>query len=201
MKRWIVVSILILVLAVTLAGTALAQSGTPPTPNTCQCGETPGMMMQGGGMRGGDARGERGMPEWVGMDDAAEKLLGMTEAEIQAARLDGKSLAELAQAKGVSKDALVKAILDEHKADLAKLVADGKMTQAQADAMVSRMQEQVKLMVERTGTGPMWQNQPGQGQGQNSAPMMQRQGGQGSQREFGRRGGGMMGQRGSGVTQ
>jgi len=199
MKRWIVVSILILVLAVTLAGTALAQSGTPPTPNSCQCGETPGMMMQGGGMRGGDARGERGMPEWVGMDDAAEKLLGMTAAEIQAARLDGKSLAELAQAKGVSKDALVKAILDEHKADLAKLVADGKMTQAQADAMVSRMQEQVKLMVERTGTGPMWQNQPGQGQGQNSAPMMQRQGGQGGQREFGRHGG-MMGQRGSGVT-
>ena len=157
MKRWIVVSILILVLAVTLAGTALAQSGTPPTPNSCQCGETPGMMMQGGGMRGGDARGERGMPEWVGMDDAAEKLLGMTEAEIQAARLDGKSLAELAQAKGVSKDALVKAILDEHKADLAKLVADGKLTQAQAEAMVNRMQEQVKLMVERTGTGPMWQ--------------------------------------------
>jgi hypothetical protein len=75
-------------------------------------------------------------------------------------------------------------------------VADGKMTQAQADAMVSRMQEQVKLMVERTGTGPMWQNQPGQGRGQNSAPTMP-QGGQGG---FGRRGGGMMGQRGSGVS-
>ena len=200
MKRWIVVSILILVLAVTLAGTALAQSGTPPTPNSCQCGETPGMMMQGGGMRGGDARGERGMPEWVGMDDAAEKLLGMTAAEIQAARLDGKSLADLAKAKDVSKDALIQAILDEHEADLAKLVADGKMTQAQAEAMLNRMQEQVKLMVERTGTGPMWQNQPGQGQGQNSAPMMPRQGGQGGQREPGRRGGGMMGQRGSGVT-
>ena len=114
------------------------------------------------------------MPEWAGMDDAAEKLLGMTQAEIQAARLAGKSLAELAQAKGVSKDALIQAILDEHKADLGKLVADGKMTQAQADAMVSRMQEQVKLMVERTGTGPMWQNQPGQGRGQNSAPTMPR---------------------------
>ena len=149
------------------------------------------MMPQGGGMRGGDARGGRGMPEWAGMDDAAEKLLGMTQAEIQAARLDGESLAELAQAKGVGKDVLIEAILDEHKADLAKLVADGKMTQAQADAMVSRMQEQVKLMVERTGAGPMWQNQPGQGQ--NSAPMMPRQ------REPGRRGGGMMGQRGNGV--
>lgn len=201
MKRWIAVALLILVLAVTLAGTALAQTGTPPTADTCQCGGMSGMMMQGGGMRSGDARGERGMPEWAGMDDAAEKLLGMTQAEIQAARLAGKSLAELAQAKGVSKDALIRAILDEHKADLAKLVVDGKMTQAQADAMISRMQEQVKLMVERTGTGPMWQNQPGQGQGQpNSAPMMQRQGSQGGQREFGRRGSGMMGQRGSGVT-
>ena len=201
MKRWIVVVILMLVLAVTLAGTALAQNGTPPTPNTtCQCGGTQDMMPQGGGMRGGDARGGRGMPAWAGMDDAAEKLLGMTQADIQAERLAGKSLAELAQAKGVSKDALVKAILDEHKADLAKLVADGKMTQAQADAMVNRMQEQVKLMVERTGTGPMWQNQPGQGQGQNSAPMMQRQGGQDGQREFGRRGGGMMAPRGNGVT-
>jgi hypothetical protein len=201
MKRWIIVALLILVLAVTLAGTALAQTGTPPTADTCQCGGMSGMMMQGGGMRGGDARGGRGMPEWAGMDDAAEKLLGMTQAEIQAARLAGKSLVELAQTKGVSKDALIRAILDEHKADLAKLVVDGKMTQAQADAMISRMQEQVKLMVERTGTGPMWQNQPGQGQGQpNSAPMMQRQGSQGGQREFGRRGGGMMGQRGSGVT-
>jgi hypothetical protein len=198
MKRWIVVPILILALAVMLAGTAFAQTGTPPTNDTCPWGSMPGTMMQGGGMRGGDVRGGRGMPEWAGMDDAAEKLLGMTAAEIQAARLDGKSLAELAQAKGVSKDALIRAILDEHKADLAKLVADGKMTQAQADAMVNRMQEQVKLMVERTGTGPMWQNQSGQGQ--NSAPTMPRQGGQGGQREFGRRGGGMMGQRGSGVT-
>jgi hypothetical protein len=198
MKRWIVVPILILALAVMLAGTALAQTGTPPTADTCQCGGMSGMMRQGGWMRSSDARGGRGMPEWAGMDDAAEKLLGMTAAEIQAARLDGKSLAELAQAKGVSKDALIQAILDEHKTDLAKLVTDGKMTQAQADAMVSRMQEQVKLMIDRTGTGPMWQNQSGQGQ--NSAPMMPRQGAQGGQREFGRRGGGMMGQRGSGVT-
>ena len=195
MKRWIAVSILILVLAVTLAGTALAQTGTPPTSDTCQCGAMPGTMMQGGGMRSGDTRGGRGMPEWAGMDDAAAALLGMTQEEIQAERLAGKSLAVLAQAKGVSVDTLSEAIVAEHQADLAKLVADGKMTQAQADAMISRMQEQVKLMVERTGTGPMWQNQSGQGQ--NSAPMMQRQGGQS---EFGRRGGGMMGQRGSGVT-
>jgi hypothetical protein len=155
------------------------------------------MMPWGGGMRGGDARGGRGMPEWAGMDDAAEKVLGMTQAEIQAQRLAGKSLAGLAQAKGVSQDALIKAILDEHKVDLAKLVADGKLTQAQADAMVNRMQEQVKLMVERAGTGPMWRNQPGQGQGQNGAPMLP---GQGSQGEFDRRGRGMMAPRGGSVT-
>ena len=198
MKRWVVIAILILVLAATLAGTAFAQSGTPPAPSTiCQCGGTPGTMPWGGGMRDGDAPGGRGLPEWAGMDDAAEKLLGMTQAEIQAERLAGKSLAELAQAKGVSKDALTKAILDEHKADLAKLVANGKMTQAQADAMVNRMQEQVKLMVERSGTGPLWRDPLGQGRGQNSAPMMRRQGGQG---DFGRRSGRMMAPSGSGVT-
>jgi hypothetical protein len=135
MKRWIAVGILMLVLALALSATAFAQGGTPPLPNsTCPCGGTQGTMPQGGG---------RGMPEWAGMDDAAEELLGMTQAEIQAERLAGKSLAELAQAKGVSEAVLIQAIVDEHKADLAKLVADGKMTQAQADAMVSRMQEQV----------------------------------------------------------
>jgi len=145
-------------------------------------------MPWGGGMRGGSSMMGRGMPDWAGMDDAAEKLLGMTAEQIQAERLAGKSLVEIAKAKGVSEDALIKAILDEHKASLAKLVADGKLTQAQADLMTTRMQEQVKLMVERAGTGPMWQTQPGQSQGQGVAPMQR--GGRG----------GMMGGRWNGTT-
>jgi hypothetical protein len=194
------VAILVVALAAALAGTALAQGTTPPAATEpCPCGQTTGTMLWGGGMRGsadmmgGGMRGSagtmgRGMPDWAGMDDAAQKLLGMTEEQIQAERLAGKSLVEIAKAKGVNEDALVQAILDGHKASLAKLVADGKLTQAQADAMTSRMPEQVKLMVERAGVGPMWQTQPGQSQEQGVAPMPR--GGRG----------GMMGGRWNGTT-
>ena len=201
MKRWMVVAILVVTLTASLVGVALAQGTTPPAATEpCPYGQTPNAMPWGGGMRGsagmmgGGMRGSadmmgRGMPEWAGMDDAAQKLLGMTEEQIQAERLAGKSLVEIAKAKSVSEDALVKAILDEHKASLAKSVADGKLTQAQADTMTTRMQEQVKLMVERAGVGgPMWQTQPGQPQGQSATPMQR--GGRG----------GMMGGRWNGTT-
>lgn len=189
MKRWIVVAVLAVMLVAALVGTALAQGTTPPTgTETCPCGLTPGTMPQGDGMRGGGMRGG-GMPEWAGMDDVVEELLGLTTEQLQAERLAGKSLVQIAQAKGVSEAALTQAIMDDHKTDLAKLVSDGKLTQAQADAMLARMQDQVKLMVERTGVGPMWRSQPGQSQ--NVSPMM---GGDRGSR------GGMMGQRGAGIV-
>ncbi len=200
MKRWMLVAILVVALAAALVGTALAQGTTPPAATEpCPCGQTTGTMPWGGGMRGGTdmmgggMRGSAGMmsggmPDWAGMDDAAQKLLGMTAEQLQAERQAGKSLAEIATAKGVSEDALIQAILDSHKASLAKLVADGKLTQAQADAMTTRMPEQVKLMVKRAGSGPMWQTQPGQSQEQGVAPMPR--GGRG----------GMMGGRWNGTT-
>ena len=187
MKRWMIVAVLAVILVAALVGTALAQS-TPPAPagdGTCPCGLTSGTMPRGG-MSGG------GMPEWAGMDDVVEKLLGLTTEQLQAERLAGKSLVQIAQAKGVGEAALTQAIMDDHKADVAKLVSDGKLTQVQADAMLTHMQDQVKLMVERTGVGPMGRSQSGQSQGQNVSPMMG--GGRGGR-------GGMMGQRGTGIVQ
>lgn len=188
MKRWFGVGILVLVLTAALAGVALAQGTTPPAAtDTRPCGLTPGAMPWGGGMRGGVAG--RGMPDWAGADDAVQKLLGMTAEQLQAERWAGKSLVDVAAAKGVSEDALIAAIVESHKAALAQLVADGKLTQAQADAMAVRMQEQVKLMVERTGTGPAWRTQPAQpAAGQGVAPLLR--GGRG----------GMMGGRWNGTT-
>ena len=78
----------------------------------------------------------------------------MTDEQIQAERLAGKSLAQIAASKNVSEDKLISTILEAKKADLAKLVAAGKLTQAQMDAMVQNMQTQVKTMVERTNVGP-----------------------------------------------
>ena len=53
-----------------------------------------------------------------------------------------------------------------------KLVADGKLTQAQMDLMVEQMQTQVKTMVERTTVGPM-QGRQGMGRMQSGTGQMQ----------------------------
>jgi hypothetical protein len=180
MKRWLVVAILVAALVTVVSGTALAQSTAPAT-GTWPCGLTPATGVRGSMMGGGMLGGMRGMPAWAGLSESVETLLGMTAAEIQTERQAGKSLVEIAASKNVTEDALIQAILDDHKADLAQLVADGKLTQAQADAMIARMQEQVKVMVERTGVGPMM------GQGQQNVPPA------GSRGRGGMRGGGMFG--------
>jgi hypothetical protein len=116
----------------------------------------------------------RGAPAWAGQPEEVATLLGMTAEQIQAERLAGKSLAQIADAKGISEDKLISTILDAKKADLAALVADGKLTQAQMDLMVEHMQTQVKTMVERTTVGPAFNHTEGaQSGGQNPAGMGQ----------------------------
>jgi lambda repressor-like predicted transcriptional regulator len=151
MKRLISVAVLAMVIASLFAVSALAagpvggrwaQNGAPQAPNAaCPMGG------QGGGMMG--------RPAWAGQPDEVAALLGMTAEEIHAERLAGKSLAQIAQSKGVSTDTLVATMLTAKKAALQQAVTDGKLTQAQADLMVERMMAQMKIMVERTTTGPM----------------------------------------------
>lgn len=68
---------------------------------------------------------------------AIAKVLGMTEAELMTAMRDGKTIADLAQEKGVSTDAIVNAIVAAEKERLDQAVADAKLTQAQADALLN----------------------------------------------------------------
>jgi hypothetical protein len=157
MKRFMIVAVAVGILALALTSTAFAQGpvqgqGTQPgihTPGT-------GLMQPGTGYgpRGGMGMGRGGAPDWAGQPDEVEALLGMTETQIQAERLAGKSLVQIADAKSVSAVTLQSTILDAKKADLDKLVADGKLTQAQADFAYSRMQTQVPAMISRTTTGP-----------------------------------------------
>ena len=171
MKRSILIAVLVGALAALLAGTALAAGPvTPPaqgfgpgmrasgTDWTAPAADAPCVMGTGvSGERG------RGAPAWAGESDAAATLLDMTAEEIQAQRLAGKSLAQIAAGKNppVSEDELISTIIEAKKGDLAKLVTDGKLTQAQMDLMVEHMQTQVKTMIGRTSTGPMF----GEGQG------------------------------------
>ena len=96
----------------------------------------------------------RGAPEWAGFEEAVATKLGMSQAQIQAERLAGKSLAQIAAAKGVNEETLKATILAAKKADLDAAVAAGTLTQTQAGAIYAHMQTQVPAMINRTTVGP-----------------------------------------------
>jgi hypothetical protein len=161
MKKFILIAVLVAALATLLTGTALAAGPTPPTAQGFGPGNgihTPGMGLTtpgaGPGMAMGGMMG-RGVPAWAGEPEAVKALLGgMTDEQIQAERQAGKSLAQIAASKNVSKDKLISTMVEAKKADLARLVDAGKLTQTQMDTMVQNMQAQVTTMVERTNVGP-----------------------------------------------
>ena len=110
------------------------------------------------GGRGGPMGGERGMPGKAGMsgvfglrDGGAEtaiaEKLGLTTDQLHEQLRAGKSLTDLATEKGVSADDLKAVATAAHKAHLDQAVADGKLTQAQADAMLERMESAPLLMM------------------------------------------------------
>jgi hypothetical protein len=182
MKRFVLAAALVGLLAVALAstafaaplgqggpgngihtpGTGLTQPGTGFGPGSGTCTGTG--TCAGAGM--GYGAGMRGGPAWAGQPDEVASLLGMTQEQIQAERLAGKSLVQIADTKDVTEKQLVDAILAAKKATLDKLVADGKLAQTQADYMYSHMQAQVSVMVSRTTTGPAGNsNRMGMGMG------------------------------------
>lgn len=198
MKRLLMVVVMLVGLGVVLTGTALADD--PPT--TCPYGCAPGTgqgrgpgMVPGMGPRGNGpmqpgsgpmqpGQGPRmGRPDWAGMDDEVEAILGLTETQLHDLRLQGKSLAQIAADEGISRDSLIQKLTEARKAELAKAVAAGQLTQEQADAMLQRMTTMIGAMVDRTTTGPLWNNgqqhnpatpgqgTPGQGRPNSNRPM------------------------------
>ena len=175
MKRLLVVLGLVLAVGVALASTALASSPSPgsgpgiaswmrgraamlrsgaavqtaaPTP-------APGGMMGGmmsGGMMGGGTSGPTSGPA---MHDDLEVLLGLSHQEIHDQMMAGKSLVEMAAAKGVSKDQLIKTIVDGRRAALDQAVKAGQITQEQAATMLQNLQKNVEAMVTAQGMNGM----------------------------------------------
>lgn len=184
MKKFILIAVLVGVLAALLAGTAMAAGPATSAAQGYGQGYGPGNSaanVEAGTCMGAGVAGmmRRGAPEWAGATEEVATLLEMTTDEIQAERQAGKSLVQIAAAKGVGEETLIKTIIDAKKVDLAKLVADGKLTQAQMDLMVERMQTQVKTMVERVNVGPA----SGQGQARPGGRMGQGfRGGRGADR-------------------
>ncbi|MGQ9683012.1 MAG: hypothetical protein ACUVX9_10775 [Anaerolineae bacterium] len=114
-------------LALTATFTVLAQDPTPTQTPTPQC--WPG--------RGPSYGARLGRP-FAGVRDVVTELLGMTPEEIRAERQKGKTLAQIAEEKGVSEQEIIDAVVAEMKATLDQAVKNGKLTQAQADWLLAR---------------------------------------------------------------
>jgi hypothetical protein len=149
MKRFLLLALVIAALGVALVPVALAQGTTPAQPGT-------GCPMGGFGM--GGSRGGRMMGADGTMMAGVAELLELSVEEIHAQRLAGESLAQIAEAQGVDRATLVEALLDTRQTALDALVKDGRLTRAQADAMIEHMTGMVETMVDSTDAGPMWEN-------------------------------------------
>jgi hypothetical protein len=83
--------------------------------------------------------------------DAAATFLGLTPKELRAELDSGKTLAQIAAAHGKSLDALKAAILGGAKEQLDEAVAAGKLTAAQEQTMLAKLQEHLDEIVNSSG--------------------------------------------------
>lgn len=78
-------------------------------------------------------------------DQYLQSILGMTADQLKAELQSGKTIKDIITAKGLSFETVMKQVREKHEADMkSKLDADvksGKITQAQADAMLQKMND------------------------------------------------------------
>ncbi|HYF76641.1 MAG TPA: hypothetical protein VD973_05895 [Symbiobacteriaceae bacterium] len=136
--------------------------------------------MMGGGMMGGMRGGMNGgmmamMPAMLEIHQnelaAVAELLGMTSEDLTTALQDGTDVLDLAAEKNVDAAKITEAQVAARKAGLDELVADGTLTQEQADLMLEHM-AQVGTATLNAGAGMMGQ---GMGAGAGHCPMAQSQ--------------------------
>ena len=82
------------------------------------------------GHRGGPNGGKQGFA-------VVAKDLGLDETALQTELQSGKTIADLAKAKGIALATIAGDMLTAQKADLAQAVTDGRLTQARADQMLA----------------------------------------------------------------
>ncbi len=78
---------------------------------------------------------------------AAAKYLGLSESDLQAKLNQGQSLADVAKAQSKDVNGLEQAIVAAEKADLDKAVTDKKITQSQADDILSGLKSRIDDLV------------------------------------------------------
>ena len=133
-----------------------------------QSGQGPGQggqMRPGQGQRGQQQRpnqGQRG-PGMPGPGQAIADFLGMTPDQLRAEFQAGKSLAQIAEAKGITREALKEKLLEPRKARIDAAVAAGKMTAEQAKQAEERMSANIDRMLDATPGQRRQPRSPGSG--------------------------------------
>lgn len=77
------------------------------------------------------------------------ETLDITADELAAAREAGQSLAELAAAQGIETQTLIDALVADREEHLAEHVAEGDLTQAEADERLAELTERITERVEQ----------------------------------------------------
>ena len=140
-----------LVAVLTLATTGVAMAAGPNSTNDNGVSNSYG---QGYGLGG------QGI-----CSDNLTALLGLTAEEIQAQRQEGLSLVQIAAAKGVTEEKLVRAVMAERQVRIQERVTAGTLTQERATYMLQNMEQNVVRAINRTTTGkPEWAGNNGTGQ-------------------------------------
>ncbi len=103
-----------------------------PTPNGAGTGWGRGTMMGGGFMATG------GQPMAETMHAALAEKLGLSEQAFEDALAQGQTAWQLAEAQGLTAEEFTSLMADARSAALAQMVADGTITQDQADWMATR---------------------------------------------------------------
>jgi hypothetical protein len=139
MKKGLLIGALVgmVVSVLVVAGYAFAQTPSPVP----QFPFGQGMMggRQRGGMMGGYRSDVQHGPMHEYMEKAMAKALGISEDDLEAALASGKTMWQVAEEKGLTLEQFQKVMLDARQEAFKQMVADGVITQAQADWMLSRM--------------------------------------------------------------
>lgn len=126
---------------VALAPAALAATADDDATSTTENHERRGPGA-GHGPGSGGHDGERGEHRGAGLEIILETL-GITADELRDARQDGTSLAELAEAQGVEVATLIDALVSAAEERIAEHVADGDLSQEEADERLAEVEERI----------------------------------------------------------
>jgi hypothetical protein len=108
-----------------------------------------------------------GRGNWGGPDNSlvavAANVLGMEQTALVAELNTGKTIAEVAAAKGVALDKIVAAFVQPHVEWLNQAVKDGKISQAQADQSIAAMKANITAKLSAPHASAPRGNGTGQG--------------------------------------